>query len=124
MYADLINDSIVSYAKKIPPLLNEEPYTPIPDPSHDSTWYDELWVRYPLSNVVVPALFPATYYAQLKFRVILRDLAGVIASQNPDERLSLHHRARFYSRLASWYNELPAPLQAENAALPSQLGVQ
>jgi len=117
-------DSIVSYAKKIPPMLNDEPRTPFPDPSHDSAWYDELWVRYPLCNVVVPTLFPATYHAQLKFRVILRDLASVIASQGTDERLSLHHRARFYSRLASWYGELPASLQAEYAALPSQLGVQ
>lgn len=105
-------------------MLNDEPQTPFPDPSHDSAWYDEVWVRYPLSNVVVPMLFPATYHAQLKFRVILRDLASMIASQGPDERLSLYHRARFYSRLASWYDELPASLQAEYAALPSQLGVQ
>ncbi|KAM0233823.1 hypothetical protein ACHAP5_010255 [Fusarium lateritium] len=72
---------------------------------------------------LVATQFPATYHAQLKFRVILRDLASVIASQGPDERLSLHPRARFYARLASWYDKLPAPLQAENAALPSQLGV-
>jgi hypothetical protein len=73
--------------------------------------------------VVLPTLFPATYHAQLKFRVILKDLAVMLASIDPDKRLPLYQTTRFYTRLAAWYEELPSSLQAEKIALPSYLGV-
>lgn len=96
----------------------------MPDPSRDPTWYDELWVKYPLSSVPIPTLFPATYYAQLKFRIILKDLAVDITARAPKEKLSLQQRTDFYARLCAWYEELPSTLHAERITLPSQLGVQ
>ncbi|KAI9147639.1 High-affinity glucose transporter [Paramyrothecium foliicola] len=95
----------------------------VPDSSQNPAWYGELWVRYPLSPGVMLTLFPVTYYAQLNFRIVLKDLAVAITSTNSIERLTLSQRARFYARPATWYEELPPSLQAEKITLPSQLGV-
>lgn len=107
------------------PLVEEPPEADLPDPSTDPEWYGETWLRYPLSQTLLPARFGYYFRARAKFFIIVNDVAkqSFIDTIKPS-RLSNVQVMRHYTRLLEWFGHLETPLTPEKIVLPAQLKLQ
>src|ERR1700743_1060428 len=104
------------------PLLKDPPSWPLPDPLKEAEWYGEIWVKYPLSNHILPSYFGQVFKARSQFRVIMNEACQ--AAYLKDAGMTLSKATDFLSRLQGWYDRLPSPLQPRFIVLPGHLQLQ
>lgn len=104
------------------PLLREPPNQLLPDPSENGQWYGEIWVKYPGSQNLSPSYFGHIFKSRSHFRVIMNEACHI--AYDKGSSMTLEQAGELYSRLRSWYDGLPAPLQPKTIVLPGQLQLQ
>jgi hypothetical protein len=110
-----------SYYTYKPPLLKKPPEIPLPDQAD----YGEIWVKYPIAQIALPTNYGIQFRATAELRMIMNDIACHFADHpTSGNRMSPEETVKFYSRLRSWYDALPAPLTASKIVLPSELILQ
>jgi hypothetical protein len=114
----------MAYATFIPPLVNEPPQAPLPDPAADPSWYGEIWVRYPATGTPIPTFHPQSFHVFSRFCIILNEIALASFSKSQPNGMPLEQCFRFYERLRIWFAELPSCLGTASAVLPYQLKIQ
>ncbi|KAI9150215.1 Nitrogen assimilation transcription factor nirA [Paramyrothecium foliicola] len=107
------------------PLLAVPPKEPLPDYKDARSSYGELYCKYPGSDDLVSFHHGCTTKAISEFRVIMNDISVRLFSDVPLRRppLSLEETLGFRSRFLDWYVNLPPPLSAQCAVLPSHLKI-
>ncbi|KAL2261349.1 hypothetical protein VTK26DRAFT_4346 [Humicola hyalothermophila] len=111
-----------SYHYLEPPLLTEAPKPPLPDPSAQPQWYGELWIKYPLTQSLVPTCHGHLFKAKADFWAIMNDFLLLrFPHHRSPTNLSLDQTFGFYNRLQAWLHNLPEPLSARKVVLPQQL---
>ncbi|KAI0837274.1 hypothetical protein F5Y06DRAFT_287886 [Hypoxylon sp. FL0890] len=105
-----------------PPIIKEPPTRPLPDLNDVSAYFGEIWVKYPLGQEPIRIYNGLLFRAICEFRVIMNEIT-ILSFDHPRNfhRMSLSDAIRFRSRLLAWYENLPEPLQAQHAAIPSHL---
>ncbi|KAI2625433.1 hypothetical protein GGS26DRAFT_600127 [Hypomontagnella submonticulosa] len=107
-----------------PPLIKHPPTRPLPGLDDAAAYYGEIWVKYPLGRNPVPIFNGLGFRAISQFRVIMNEITALSYTQpRAFNRMSLDTAVRFRSKLQDWYESLPEPLCARNAALPSHLKI-
>lgn len=104
------------------PLLTEPPDWHIPDPERSPEWYGEVWLRYPLSNHLLPSHFGKVLHAKIHFRFIMNEASQIAYSSTAKMTLGKANELLF--RLRSWFDTLPGPLQPKYIVLPTHLQLQ
>ncbi|KAI0593504.1 hypothetical protein F4775DRAFT_577668 [Biscogniauxia sp. FL1348] len=103
-----------------PPLINDPPKVPLPDPVEHPEFYPEIWVRYPLNETLWPAHCGILFYANCQLSVYLNNYGRQCFGR--DERLhSRKLRQDLYEQVTTWYSNLPEILTPRLVVLPSQL---
>ncbi|KAI0845263.1 hypothetical protein F5Y00DRAFT_265794 [Daldinia vernicosa] len=107
-----------------PPLVKDPPNRPLPDIDDASAFYGEIWVKYPLGRDLVPILNGLVFRTVSQFRVIMNEITALSFSHARNfNRMSLNAAVEFRARLSTWYENLPKPLQAQDAVMPSHLKI-
>lgn len=108
-----------------PPLLEEPPQIPLPDPAEDPVWYGQTWLRYPQSSTPAGTSFGFTFKAVCELRVIMNAMCCAMF-EKPGEltKLSLDATLNFYSKLRDWFDNLPDPLLPHKIVFPNQIKLQ
>lgn len=114
--------SLVAFSFMLPPLLKKPPEWALPDPTRNSQWYGEIWIKYPLNNGPSPSYFSHIFRARCQFRIIMNEICDAAYSEGSGITLDKAHR--FRERLESWYKNLPVPLQPRTIVLPGHLQLQ
>ncbi|KAK8103262.1 hypothetical protein PG984_016408 [Apiospora sp. TS-2023a] len=95
-------ESLVGFSFMIPPLLDQPPHNPLPDPAKDS------------HQVLTPAYFGYGFNAKCDFRVIMNDFCHAAYSTGSGGSVSLDEANKLGKRLVKWYDNLSRPLLPEN----------
>ncbi|KAI0142576.1 hypothetical protein F4776DRAFT_612622 [Hypoxylon sp. NC0597] len=105
-----------------PPIMKEPPTRPLPDLDEASEYFGEIWVKYPLGREPIPIHNGLVFRAICQLRVIMNEIT-ILSFDHPRSfnRMPLNSAIEFRSRLLAWYEDLPEPLHARNAAIPSHL---
>ena len=106
-----------------PPLLKDPPETPLPDPTVDSEWYGEIWIRYKPSPTVSPVHLGCVVKANFDLRIILNDIAFQLF-QKPEHQATVRQAIEFRARLDDWFKHLPDPLTPRKIVLPDHIKIQ
>jgi hypothetical protein len=94
----------------------------MPDLDEESSWYGELWLRYPPSSTHFPMHFGYVYRAQTELRRIANDIACIkFEGQKTTRSLTASELAHFRKELDDWYGAVPEPIKSHRAILPCQL---
>jgi hypothetical protein len=104
------------------PLLRDPPDWHLPDPSEETEWYGEIWVKYPLSNRLLPSYFGQVFRVRSQFRVIMNDTCQ--AAYSKGSGVTLGKANEFLARLKGWFDGLPGPLLPKSIVLPGHLQLQ
>ncbi|KAH8666968.1 hypothetical protein BX600DRAFT_511851 [Xylariales sp. PMI_506] len=112
-------ETLIGFNFMQPPLLKSPPYEPLPDPSEDPSWYGEIWLKYPLSQSLVPSYFGHVFQSRCQFRVIMNDFCH--AAFSTSQTHSFEKADELHSRLKIWFDRLPEPLSARAIVLPGHL---
>ncbi|KJK76000.1 hypothetical protein H634G_08757 [Metarhizium anisopliae BRIP 53293] len=112
-------ETLVGYSFLFPPLLKTPPDWPLPDPSKETGFYGEVWVRYPLTRNLSPSSFGPVFKARSEFRIIMNAYCQAAFSEG--SQVTVEKANGFLSRLRCWYDGLPAPLQPKRIVLPGHL---
>ena len=114
--------SLGAYHYLQPPPVSNPPKTPLPDPSEQPQWYGELWVRYPLSQSLLPTYHGLLFKAKADFWSIINELSLLtFTSHGSTSKLTVGEIFQFYGRLKGWLHNLPEPLTPKKIVLPHQL---
>ena len=113
---------LIGYSFMAAPLLSDPPDWHLPDPSATAEWYGEIWLKYPLSDCLVPSYFGQIFKARSQFRVIMNEACQ--ATYLKDEEMTLNKAAGFLSQLQGWYDRLPGTLQPRYIVLPGHFQLQ
>ncbi|KAI1135321.1 hypothetical protein F5Y05DRAFT_421511 [Hypoxylon sp. FL0543] len=105
-----------------PPVIKDPPTRPLLEIEDVSAYFGEIWVKYPLSREPVRIYNGLLFRAICQFRVIMNEIT-IQSFMRPRSfhRMSLGAAIDFRARLLAWYEDLPEPLQARNAAIPAHL---
>ncbi|KAG7404565.1 Nitrogen assimilation transcription factor nirA [Fusarium oxysporum f. sp. raphani] len=106
------------------PLLRTPPHSPLPNPDLNPDWYSEIWLKYPLTSVLVPMQYRYTFKARVEFSLILNAAmlqASTSESDNQAARSGAGRITETIEKLEAWYRILPGPLLPSNIVFPSQL---
>ncbi|KJZ79148.1 hypothetical protein HIM_01299 [Hirsutella minnesotensis 3608] len=112
-------ETLVAFSFVHSPLLKEPPDWQLPDPSKDSTWFGEIWVRYPLARTPSPVYFGHVLKARSQFRVVMNEFCQVAYSD--DSTVTLEKAHGLLDKLQSWYDGLSTPLLPRTIVLPGHL---
>ncbi|KAF2652241.1 putative C6 transcription factor [Lophiostoma macrostomum CBS 122681] len=112
-------ETLVGFSFMFAPLLSKQPDWDLPDPSKDSQWYGEVWVKYPMSNHLLPLHFGQVFRATSSFRIIMNEVCQAAYSGDPG--ISLRQAREFLSRLKAWFGFLPECLTPKSIVLPGHL---
>ena len=104
------------------PLLRDPPDWPLPDPSKETEWYGEIWVKYPLSNCLLPSYFGQVFTARSRFRVIMNEACQ--AAYSSGSEMTIDKANKLFSQLQGWYNGLSGSLVPKMIVLPGHLQLQ
>ncbi|KAF4998720.1 hypothetical protein FGRMN_3046 [Fusarium graminum] len=113
--------AVMSFMLYQPPLVSEPPRTSIPDPATNPSWYGDLWLRYPFTEMFLSARQSLTFNAYLKFWNIFNKIAIASLPPSSDRKLTVSQATGFYTQLRAWFDDLPETLRPGRIALPSQL---
>ncbi|KAK4661170.1 LOW QUALITY PROTEIN: uncharacterized protein QC763_704630 [Podospora pseudopauciseta] len=105
------------------PLVDDPPEVPLPAITADSSWYGEVWLKYPLERILYPSHFAEFYKANTEFRVILNDISKTLhgeagQSRSPPAESKI---AALYWRLQAWYAALPESLSPRTIVFTAQM---
>ncbi|OTA97230.1 hypothetical protein M434DRAFT_387002 [Hypoxylon sp. CO27-5] len=105
-----------------PPIIKEPPTRPLPDPDEIPAYFGEIWVKYPHGREPTRIYNGIAFKAICQLRVIMNEIT-ILSFDHPRSftRMSFSAAIEFRWRLLAWYKDLPEPLQACNAAIPSHL---
>ncbi|EHK27097.1 uncharacterized protein TRIVIDRAFT_21401, partial [Trichoderma virens Gv29-8] len=112
-------ETLVGFSFMFTPLLKEPPSWTLPDPSHDTNWYGEIWLKYPLTNVLSPSYFGHIFLAKSQFRIIMNEFCCTAYSEGSQVTIEKGYELRL--KLRRWYDGLPGPLQPRTIVLPAHL---
>ncbi|KAH7323267.1 hypothetical protein B0I35DRAFT_450360 [Stachybotrys elegans] len=112
-------ETLVAYSFMFPPLLTTPSIWPLPEPPKDTSWYGEVWLRYPQNYSCVPSCFGHIFKTKCQFRLIMNEFC--VAAYSKGSEVTLEVADSLHSRLKSWYHDLPPPLQPAAIALPAHL---
>ncbi|KID87760.1 hypothetical protein MGU_04998 [Metarhizium guizhouense ARSEF 977] len=112
-------ETLVGFSFLFPPLLKTPPDWPLPDPSKETGFYGEVWVKYPLTRNLSPSYFGPVFKARSEFRIIMNAYCQAAFSEG--SQVTVEKANEFLSRLRCWYDGLPAPLQPKTIVLPGHL---
>ncbi|KAH7109611.1 putative C6 transcription factor [Dendryphion nanum] len=112
-------ETLVGFSFTFAPLLSEPPDWPLPDPLEDVEWYGENYVKYPLSNHVLPSYFGHVFKAKSEFRILMNEACQKAYSEGSE--MTLEKASELLSRLKLWFDDLPGPLKPESIVLPAHL---
>lgn len=104
------------------PLLKKPPDWPLPDSLKDAKWYGEIWLKYPMTHILVPSYFGQVFRARCQFRVIMNAFCHLAYASG--SRVTFDKANELYSRLQGWYNDLPVKLRPNAIVLPGHLQLQ
>ena len=104
------------------PLLSDPPDWHLPDPSKEAEWYGEIWVKYPLSNRLLPSYFGQVFRARSQFRVIMNEACQAAYSKGSE--IILGKANELLKQLKGWYDDLSGPLLPKTIVLPGHLQLQ
>ncbi|KAI5465269.1 hypothetical protein BGZ63DRAFT_436822 [Mariannaea sp. PMI_226] len=112
-------ETLVGFSFVFSPLLKQPPSWHLPDPTENAPWYGEIWVKYPLSHRLFPSYFGQVLKARSQFRVIMNEFCQ--AAYSEDSEINLNKAYELLSRLETWFQRLPGPLQPKTIVLPGHL---
>ncbi|KAI8723046.1 Zn(2)-C6 fungal-type domain-containing protein [Fusarium sp. LHS14.1] len=112
-------ETLVAFSFMLPPLLKKPPQWALPDPTRNSQWYGEIWIKYPMTNGLSPSYFSHVFRARCHFRIIMHEICDAAYSEGSEITLEKAHG--FRERLGRWYRSLPVPLQPRTIVLPGHL---
>lgn len=107
--------------------LRDPPEVPLPDPDQEPGWYGEFALMYPPGTTPTPMHWPHTFRAMCALRLIMNEVAyETFGDHHPQAVVGLPQEKALHiqSRLAEWYESLPAPLKPKMAVFPSHLRLQ
>ncbi|KFG88128.1 putative C6 transcription factor [Metarhizium anisopliae] len=90
-------ETLVGYSFLFPPLLKTPPDWPLPDPSKETGFYGEVWVRYPLTRNLSPSSFGPVFKARSEFRIIMNAYCQAAFSEG--SQITVEKANGFLSRL-------------------------
>ena len=118
----LKNFRLVNFSFLSPPMIEKPPDWPLPDPSKNTRWYGEIWLKYPLGGDLSPSFFGQLIKARSQFRVIMNEFCHEAYSKG--SKLTLYKANELHARLECWFDHLPEPLRPKAIVLPSHLQLQ
>ncbi|KAI0884524.1 uncharacterized protein GGS22DRAFT_188736 [Annulohypoxylon maeteangense] len=106
------------------PIIIDPPNRPLPDADEEPAYYGEILVKYPLGQEPIRVHYGSMFKAVSQFRIILNEITKASFSfSRTYSPISLEAAIRFRSRLLTWYEDLPEPLQARHIVLPCHLKI-
>lgn len=115
-------DGMQSYYYRQEPLLSHPPDAPLPDVATDASWYGEIFVRYPLSDLPIPTQFGETAKAMMELRSLMHDMVLIYFSpSNQESGPSPRYASVFQLKLNDWFQRLPYGLSIDRIMLPSHI---
>ncbi|KAK4460166.1 hypothetical protein QBC42DRAFT_272974 [Cladorrhinum samala] len=104
------------------PLQDTPPEVPLPNVVHQPAWYGEVWLKYPLEQNLHPYHFAQFFKAKSGLRVILNYISrACFGRSSPNYTPPAENVWELYSRLCSWFADLPDSLLPKNIVLAGQL---
>lgn len=107
-------------------MIKESPKAPLPDVKQNPSWYGEFWLKYPLSQTLIPMHNGQLFKARSELCIILNRVAielfgkeGVKVTQSSSKPV-----ANFVRDFLAWQYSLPDPLRPKNIVFPSQFKLQ
>ncbi|KAF4963074.1 hypothetical protein FSARC_8876 [Fusarium sarcochroum] len=105
-----------------PPLVDEPPKVPLPDPGPNNAWYGEIWIKYPSSDRAYPTHFGVTFRAQSQFNIILNEIARKsFSSQGDSPMYNVDAALDIHKKMVDWYVRLPEQLRPNTIVFPAHL---
>ncbi|EFY90076.1 C6 transcription factor, putative [Metarhizium acridum CQMa 102] len=84
-------ETLVGFSFLFPPLLKTPPDWPLPDPSKETGFYGEVWVKYPLSHNLSPSYFGQVFKARSEFRIIMNEYCQAAFSEGSQTLVRLYY---------------------------------
>ncbi|RGP63193.1 nitrate assimilation regulatory nira [Fusarium sporotrichioides] len=117
------SNCVQDYHTLQPPLRENYPFEPLPDPVEDPAWYGSFWIVYPLADAPLLVQHGPLWKAKLELAMIMNDISIAFFGKEEAEvdkptRLSL--ALMFTKRLTAWYSSLPVSLSPARIVFPSQ----
>lgn len=91
----------------------------LPDPIKESTWYGEIWIRYPSNEHSVQLRLGGMIKARSDFGIIMNEACRAVFSKS--SKITLGEANELYSRLEDWHNNLSGILSSKYIVLPTHL---
>ena len=111
-------ETMVAFHFKHLPLLPTSPAVYLPDPQLEPEWYGDIWLKYPMTQVLTSTSFAAFFDAKCSLRTIISDICQAYFADDVvvtwELALSLHYK------LDSWLSQLPKCLTAKYIVFPGQ----
>ena len=107
----LTSTSLVAFSFLHPALVLEPPSWPLLNPSSDSSWFGEIWVKYPSNANLLPCFFGQGFLTKCHFRMIMAQFCQEAYSKG--SKITLDIANRLLSRLEQWHAQLPKQLSPE-----------
>lgn len=104
------------------PLLTQPPDTPLPDPSANSKWYSEVWIKYALDQTLSPTYFGQVFSTNTRLWIIINEYCQEMFESSSEMNLSRANE--FNTRIKSCYDVLPQQLQPTFMVLPGHFFFQ
>ncbi|KAI1075384.1 hypothetical protein F5B20DRAFT_595127 [Whalleya microplaca] len=103
-----------------PPLIDQPPSTPLPDPAKDSTWYGEFWLKNTPEQNMWPAHFGIQFHASAQLNTLLNDFERCFFGCVKDlDHVSRNQILELYRKATTWYDHLPDQIVPRPIMLPS-----
>ncbi|KAI1449337.1 hypothetical protein F5Y02DRAFT_413848 [Annulohypoxylon stygium] len=107
-----------------PPIIEDPPNRPLPDADEEPSYYGEILVKYPLGQEPVRIHNGSVFRAISQFRILLNEITkSSFGSSRAYRPVPFEAAMQFRSRLLTWYEDLPEPLQARHIVLPCHLKI-
>ncbi|KAF4973299.1 hypothetical protein FSARC_374 [Fusarium sarcochroum] len=99
-------ETLSAFSFMLSPLVKKPPKWPLPDPSEDSSWYGEVWVKYPLNHGLSPSCFGQVLRSRSRFRIIMNEFCDAAYSERSE--VGLDQAYQFYC--TPWTTSTPFSL--------------
>ncbi|KAK8094150.1 hypothetical protein PG997_000835 [Apiospora hydei] len=112
----------VCYHNFRPPLVDEPPTCPLPNPDAEPDYYGDVRVKFPGSDTATSISNGAVFRAISEFREIMNEVAQKSFKEpQSSSYITLNDAYGAYGKLQTWYQRLPEALTPDRIALPSHL---
>jgi hypothetical protein len=108
-----------------PPLLAEPPELPLPDAAQNPGWYGEFWLKYPLSETLIPVHFGHLFQTMSNLRLLINELGSdAFIGNKSTSVLEIAVIRKYLRRMEFWYNGIPEVLAVTDIKFPWELKLQ